>query len=492
MASSGPEETNFTGGIGIWSEAVYQDWMLKSQMAMWNAMQKQMEVELEKVRTAQIEALQQLQTEEHRQQILQQEVKGPEATESAAVSRQSAIQISSMRNSEYNLYSAERITEACDGFSEKRLIGRGGYGDVYLAELDHMKVAVKRIKVTPRTLEGFKKEVEIHSPLRHSNIVQFIGCCIDEERPCLVTEYMSGGSLEGCLRRKEGSSQPPLHWTQRMEIFKDVCCGLLYLHQRDPSIIHRDIKPANILLSKNLQAKIGDVGLAHVMHESFGESYVTFSEPFAVGSKGYVDPEYIHMGEAGPSSDVFSVGMLLVDLLHGLVHWDLGRRGSFIHKMEQAVQSENYELLIELLDISAGLWPGKVAMELAKIALGCTELSRKKRPDLVKGVLKVLEGLEGEIERGKKELRTREKMELETDLELRHRCPITKEVMQWPVVASDGHSYERSAIERWIGEGHKTSPMTNGPLENFSLVPNNDLRSAIQNWKERWHKSNYM
>ena len=221
--------------------------------------------------------------------------------------------------------------------------------------------------------------------IQHPHVVMLLGCC--PERHCLVYELMAQGSLEDRLRCK--SNTPPLQWFVRVRVMAEIASALLCLHTRPVPIVHRDLKPGNVLLDKNLVSKLADVGLATLVlppqNRGEGEE-VTGKEQGAVGTLAYVDPEFRKTGEFGPKSDVYALGIVLLDLLTGL------KQQTYV-QVEEASMNKDQAGLVKLLDPKAGDWPADVAMEIAELAMWCSEATRKQRPDLETEVMPVLDRL---------------------------------------------------------------------------------------------------
>ncbi|XP_021895963.1 U-box domain-containing protein 35-like isoform X2 [Carica papaya] len=275
----------------------------------------------------------------------------------------------------YRRYTIEEIEAATEGFSESRKIGEGGYGLVYKCYLDHTPVAVKVLR--PDAVQGtsqFKKEIEVLSCIRHPNMVLLLGAC--PEYGILVYEYMAKGSLEDRLFRK--GNTPVLSWQLRFQIAADIATGLLFLHQTKPEpLVHRDLKPANILLDQNYVSKISDVGLARLV-PAVAENVTQYRMTSMAGTFCYIDPEYQQTGMLGVKSDLYSLGILLLQLLTAQNPMGLA------HYVEHSIKKGTFE---SMLDPKVTDWPVDAALCLAKVALQCAELRRKDRPDLGKVVL---------------------------------------------------------------------------------------------------------
>eukprot|EP00271_Cylindrocystis_brebissonii_P003739 TRINITY_DN14_c0_g1_i1.p1 TRINITY_DN14_c0_g1~~TRINITY_DN14_c0_g1_i1.p1 ORF type:complete len:972 (-),score=181.63 TRINITY_DN14_c0_g1_i1:2662-5499(-) len=379
-----------------------------------------------------------------------------------------------MARTGYREYTWEEIMAATDNFRADKKLGEGGFGTVFAGTLHHTPVAVKILKNTDalQAASEFQQEVEVLGQIQHPHMVMLLGCC--PEKYCLVYEYMANGSLEDRLACLNGS--PPLPWYARMRIAAEVASALLILHSRPIPIVHRDLKPANILLDKNLVAKLGDVGLARLMPDlNDNQTYMRDSTP--VGTFAYVDPEFQRTGEFGPKSDVYALGIVLLDLL-------TGRTPSSYEHLEESVEDGNKQKFVTFLDKTAGKWPVDLAMEVAQIAVRCSEMRRKKRPDLETEVMPQMEKVRDIAAKAEQDFMNRSSGGGFMDAPSSLFCPITQEIMVNPVLASDGHTYEEQAITQWL-EKNDRSPMTNAELKNKDLVPNHAVKSMIREWHER-------
>ncbi|KAH7671652.1 Non-specific serine/threonine protein kinase protein [Dioscorea alata] len=296
--------------------------------------------------------------------------------------RQRAMNALSNTDIRYRKYTIEEIEAATENFSEDRKIGEGGYGPVYKCNLDHTPVAVKVLR--PDAAQGrsqFQQEVEILSCIRHPNMVLLLGAC--PEFGCLVYEYMANGSLEDRLFRRGGT--PPIPWQHRFRIAAEIGTGLLFLHQTKPEpLVHRDLKPANILLDRNYVSKISDVGLARLVPPSVANSVTQYRMTSTAGTFCYIDPEYQQTGMLGIKSDIYSLGVMLLQMVTAKSPMGL------THYVDRAIEKGTFE---EMLDPTVKDWPVDEAMNLCKLALKCAELRRKDRPDLANVVLPELDKL---------------------------------------------------------------------------------------------------
>ncbi|CAK8579418.1 unnamed protein product [Lathyrus sativus] len=284
----------------------------------------------------------------------------------------------------YRRYTIEEIEEATKYFSSSLKIGEGGYGPVYRAELDHTAVAIKVLK--PDAAQGrsqFQQEIEVLSSIRHPNMVLLLGAC--PEFGCLVYEHMSKGSLDDCLFRRNNSKFRVLPWQLRFRIAAEIATGLLFLHQTKPEpLVHRDLKPGNILLDRNYVSKISDVGLARLVPPSVADTVTQYRMTATAGTFCYIDPEYQQTGMLGTKSDIYSLGIMLLQLITAKPPMGLS------HHVAKSIERGTFG---EMLDPAVEDWPIEHAMHFAKLALQCSEMRKKDRPDLGKVILPELNKL---------------------------------------------------------------------------------------------------
>ncbi|KAL0688370.1 hypothetical protein Bca4012_088047 [Brassica carinata] len=371
---------------------------------------------------------------------------------------------------QYQHFTWEEIVAATSSFSEELKIGMGAYGSVYKCNMHHTTAAVKVLHSAENGLsKQFQQELEILSKIRHPHLVLLLGAC--PEQGALVYEYMENGSLDDRLFQVNNS--PPLPWFERVRIAWEVAAALVFLHKSKPKpIIHRDLKPANILLDHNFVSKVGDVGLSTMVQvDPLSTKFTIYKQTSPVGTLSYMDPEYQRTGMISSKSDVYSFGMIVLQLLTAKPPMAL------THLVESSMDS-NDEFL-KILDQKAGNWPVEETRELTSLALCCTELRGKDRPDLRDQILPALESLKKVAEKARNSISS-----VPTQPPFHFLCPLLKDVMNEPCVAADGYTYDRLAIEEWFEE-HNTSPMTDSPLLSKNLLPNYTLYTAIMEWRSR-------
>ncbi|KAG7537478.1 U box domain [Arabidopsis suecica] len=374
---------------------------------------------------------------------------------------------------QYQEFTWDEIITATSSFSEDLKIGMGAYGDVYKCNLHHTIAAVKVLHSAESSLsKQFDQELEILSKIRHPHLVLLLGAC--PEHGALVYEYMENGSLEDRLFQVNDSQ--PIPWFVRFRIAWEVASALVFLHKSKPTpIIHRDLKPANILLNHNFVSKVGDVGLSTMIQaaDPLSTKFTMYKQTSPVGTLCYIDPEYQRTGRISPKSDVYAFGMIILQLLTGQ------QAMALTYTVETAMENNDYDELIQILDQKAGNWPIEETRQLAALALQCTELRSKDRPDLEDQILPVLESLKKVADKARNSLSTAPSQPPSHFI-----CPLLKDVMKEPCIAADGYTYDRRAIEEWM-ENHRTSPVTDSPLQNVNLLPNHTLYAAIVEWRKR-------
>ncbi|RHN53263.1 putative protein kinase RLK-Pelle-DLSV family [Medicago truncatula] len=206
------------------------------------------------------------------------------------------------------------IKAGTDDFSNTNKLGQGGFGAVYKGVLpDGNEIAVKRLsKKSWQGIEEFKNEIILIAKLQHKNLVKLLGCVLEGEEKILVYEFMSNRSLDQFIF--DPNKRPKLDWKTCYGIIGGIARGLLYLHEESRlKIIHRDLKPNNVLLDHELVAKISDFGMARM----FSENQNTANTKRVVGTHGYMAPEYAMEGLFSVKSDVFSFGVIMLEIISG-------------------------------------------------------------------------------------------------------------------------------------------------------------------------------
>ncbi|CAM0870570.1 unnamed protein product [Alopecurus aequalis] len=211
------------------------------------------------------------------------------------------------------IFDLPALKQATDNFSPRNKLGEGGFGVVYKGILpDGQEIAVKKLLVTATgdALDQLHNEVLLLAELQHKNLVQLHGFYSHRDETLLVYEYINNGSLDSFLSdTREGHT---LSWEQQYNIILGIAKGILYLHEDSSmKIIHRDLKPDNILLNEDMEPKIADFGLARLLGE--GHTHTEISRP--AGTLGYMAPEYLYHGHVSPKLDIFSYGVLVMQIV---------------------------------------------------------------------------------------------------------------------------------------------------------------------------------
>ncbi|KAJ0797847.1 putative protein kinase RLK-Pelle-DLSV family [Helianthus annuus] len=274
-------------------------------------------------------------------------------------------------------FSYKELRLATDNFDRSTKIGRGGFGVVYKGILkDGKQVAVKTLSAESKQgVREFLAEINTISNVRHQNLVELIGCCVEGTHRILVYEFVENNSLDHALLRKK-SNIIELDWEQRSKIMIGTARGLAYLHEElDPHIVHRDIKASNILLDKDFTPKIGDFGLARLFPDS-----ITHISTKLAGTTGYLAPEYVLGGRLTLKADVYSFGVLMLETLSGrsssLSTWGISQKVL----LEWAWELYEEGRLLELVDPDLKTYPEDDVIKYIKVAFFCTQATANRRP----------------------------------------------------------------------------------------------------------------
>ncbi|KAL1803484.1 hypothetical protein DCAR_0935185 [Daucus carota subsp. sativus] len=227
--------------------------------------------------------------------------------------------------------SIQVLRNVTNNFSQDNILGKGGFGTVYSGELhDGTKIAVKRMEsgvMSEKGLDEFKSEIAVLTKVRHRNLVVLLGYCLDGNERLLVYEYMPQGTLSRYLFSWEEEGLKPLEWTKRLTIALDVARGVEYLHGlAQQSFIHRDLKPSNILLGDDMRAKVADFGLVRLAPDGKASLVTRLA-----GTFGYLAPEYAVTGRVTTKIDVFSFGVILMELITGRRALDETQQEDSVH-----------------------------------------------------------------------------------------------------------------------------------------------------------------
>ncbi|KAD4178544.1 hypothetical protein E3N88_27135 [Mikania micrantha] len=295
---------------------------------------------------------------------------------------------------DFKLSELRAITQ---NFSTDFLLGEGGFGTVHKGYVDEnmrsglkaQAVAVKLLDI--EGLQGHREwlaEVIFLGQLRHANLVKLIGYCCEEEERLLVYEFMTRGSLENHLFKRISVCLP---WGNRVKIAIGAAKGLAFLHGADKPVIYRDFKTSNILLDSDFNAKLSDFGLATMGPEG-SNTHVTTR---VMGTYGYAAPEYINTGHLTTKSDIYSFGVVLLELLTGKRAMDKARPKNEHYLVDWAkpylTSSRRLRYIID--PKLAGQYSVRGTKEMAQLALNCVNLNPKDRPKMSE-IIETLEGVQ--------------------------------------------------------------------------------------------------
>ncbi|CAL0304383.1 unnamed protein product [Lupinus luteus] len=279
-------------------------------------------------------------------------------------------------------FTLKELARATDKFNNTNKIGQGGYGNVYKGILsDETFVAVKRAE--EGSLQGQKEfltEIELLSRLHHRNLVSLIGYCNEAGEQMLVYEFMPNGTLRDWISAGRSMKKESLSFGMRLQIAKGVAKGILYLHtEADPPIFHRDIKSTNILLDSNFIAKVADFGLSRLAPILDDEGHLpNYVSTIVKGTPGYVDPEYLMTHKLTDKSDVYSVGIVYLELLTGMQPITHGK--NIVREVNIARQSG---MIYSIIDSGMGFYESGCLDKFLNLALSCCEDNPELRPSMV-------------------------------------------------------------------------------------------------------------
>ncbi|KAM0900929.1 hypothetical protein ACQ4PT_020316 [Festuca glaucescens] len=283
------------------------------------------------------------------------------------------------------IFSLKEVGDATANFDEKRKIGEGGYGMVYLGFIGTHEIAVKKMKASKS--KEFFAELKVLCKVHHINVVELIGYAAGEDHLYLVYEYVQNGSLSEHLHDPMLKGHQPLSWTARTQIAMDAARGIEYIHDHTKACyVHRDIKTSNILLDDGLRAKVADFGLVKLVQRS--DEQDCFATRL-VGTPGYLPPESVLELHMTTKSDVYAFGVVLAELITGLRalvrdNKEANKTKSLITIMRKAFKTEYLESSLEkTIDPSLkDNYPIEEVCKLTKISMRCLSEDPLDRPEM--------------------------------------------------------------------------------------------------------------
>ncbi|TVU17830.1 hypothetical protein EJB05_33890, partial [Eragrostis curvula] len=280
------------------------------------------------------------------------------------------------KNSDFTIYDFSQVLMTTGNKVNK--LGQGGFGPVYKFP-DGLEVAVKRLAShSGQGFTEFKNEIQLIAKLQHKNLVRLLGCCSQEEEKTLVYEYLPNKSFDFFIF--EETRRGLLYCTKRLAIIEGIAQGLLYLHKHSRlRVIHRDLKASNILLDREMNPKISDFGLAKIFSTNDTEG----NTRRIVGTYGYMAPEYASEGHFSVKSDVFSFGVLILEIISGKRTSSFHGYGEFINLLGHAWQLWKDGSWLQLVDTSLVTESHtQDVMRCINIALLCVQENAADRPNM--------------------------------------------------------------------------------------------------------------
>ncbi|KAL6597760.1 hypothetical protein ACP70R_046565 [Stipagrostis hirtigluma subsp. patula] len=302
----------------------------------------------------------------------------------------------------FSLFTFSEIRNATDNFSEAKRLGEGAFGPVYQGQLSCGVAAIKRLAAYSRQgLAEFRNEIRLIAKLQHLNLVKLIGCCMQHNEKILVYEYMPNKSLDDIF--SDVAKWASLTWSIRQNIIDGIAQGLLYIHnysQPETCIVHRDLKASNILLDSQMNPKISDFGIARIFSSSVTVSRTTK----LMGTRGYMAPEYFFENTFSTKSDVFSFGVLVLEMISGRKVATSFRRykGSknLLAYAWRLWEDGNCKQLIDNSLIVEEHSQEAVIIRCIQIALLCVQANPEDRPDM-RDVVRMLSNKDTQLDNPK-------------------------------------------------------------------------------------------
>ncbi|KAK3223441.1 hypothetical protein Dsin_010466 [Dipteronia sinensis] len=283
------------------------------------------------------------------------------------------------------IFSLEEVEKATDNFDESKIIGRGGYGSVFLGTLGKQEVAIKKMRSNKS--KEFFAELKVLCKIHHINVVELLGYASGDDHLYLVYEYVRNGSLSDHLHDPMLKGYQPLTWTARTQIALNAAKGIEYIHDHTKArYVHRDIKTSNILLDVGLRAKVADFGLAKLVERSNEEEMIATR---LVGTPGYLPPESLKELQVTSKTDVFAFGVVLAELITGQRALSRDNREptklkSLITVVYKIFKDEDPEIALEeVIDGNLrGSYPLEDVYKMAEIAEWCLSEDPYNRPEI--------------------------------------------------------------------------------------------------------------
>ncbi|XP_073356547.1 cysteine-rich receptor-like protein kinase 10 isoform X2 [Aegilops tauschii subsp. strangulata] len=286
------------------------------------------------------------------------------------------------KDSEFTFFDFSQISNATSNFSDENKLGQGGFGPVYKGQFpDGREMAIKRLASNSgQGFTEFKNEVQLIAKLQHTNLVRLLGCCSQRREKMVIYEYLPNKSLDFFIF--DDTKRALLKWNKRLAIIEGIAQGLLYLHKHSRlRVIRRDLKASNILLDNEMQPKISDFGLAKI----FSSDDIEGNTTRIVGTYGYMARllSMLLLESFSTKSDVFSFGVLILEIISGKRNSCFDQQGSFFNLLGDTWKSWKEKRCLELLDASLALdISSSDIMRCVSIALSCVQENADDQPTM--------------------------------------------------------------------------------------------------------------
>ncbi|EMS68894.1 Cysteine-rich receptor-like protein kinase 8 [Triticum urartu] len=282
------------------------------------------------------------------------------------------------------IFDLSTLQEATENFSEENKLGEGGFGTVYKGTLpDEQEVAVKRLSQASREgLNQLHNEVQVLAQLQHIKLVRLLGYCSHQNEVMLVYEFVKNGCLHNFLFDERKGRE--LSWNRRYNIIIGIAKGILYLHE-DSSIriIHRDLKSNNILLDENMNPKIADFGLARLL----GGGHTQTKTANVAGTYGYMAPEYAIFGNVSPKIDIFSFGVLILEIVTRRKNNSSDDFNNTVNLLSDVYNCWTKDMTLQIVDKSLNVYSKSEVLRCIHIGLLCIQEDPDDRPNISSVVL---------------------------------------------------------------------------------------------------------
>ncbi|KAJ0983502.1 hypothetical protein J5N97_011757 [Dioscorea zingiberensis] len=272
-----------------------------------------------------------------------------------------------------------KIKLATENFCDSNKLGAGGFGPVYKGMLEGQNIAVKRLaRNSGQGIREFKNEITLIANLQHRNLVRLLGCCIEEEEKILIYEYLPNKSLDTYIFDTIRGAE--LDWQKRFHTIEGIAQGLLYLHKFSRlKVIHRDLKTSNILLDSEMNPKISDFGLARIFAQNENQA----NTRRVVGTYGYMSPEYAMEGLFSVKSDIYSFGVMLLEIVSGKKNTAFQPSDSTLNLLGYAWELWTEGRSMEFVDpILGDQYPPQEVSRCIHVALLCFQDHAADRPTI--------------------------------------------------------------------------------------------------------------